>query len=77
MHSSRMRTVRSSSRLSGGGCLPQCMVGYPLGADTPGSRHCPPGADTPKQQTPPGSRHPHSGTRHPHPSVDRQMPVKT
>ena len=47
MHSSRMRTVRSSSRLSWGGCLPQCMLGYqptpqqtPLGADPPPrSRH--------------------------------------
>ena len=41
----------------GGGCLPQCMLGYiPLGADTPP----PPGADTlPPEQTPPtGSRHP-------------------
>ena len=29
MHSSRMRTARSSSRLLGGGaCLPQCMLGY-------------------------------------------------
>ena len=30
MHSSRMRTARSSSHLLGG-CLPQCMLGYPLG----------------------------------------------
>ena len=30
----------------GGGGLPQCMLGYP-----------PPGADTPPEQTPPGSRH--------------------
>ena len=29
MHSSRMRSARSSSRLLGGGaCLPQCMLGY-------------------------------------------------
>ena len=28
MHSSRMRTVRSSSRLPGGGCLPQYILGY-------------------------------------------------
>ena len=35
MHSSRMRTARSSSRLLGGGCLPQCMMGYPPGLDTP------------------------------------------
>ena len=45
---------------TGGGCLPQCMLGYtpPPGADTP-----PPGADTPQEQnpreqdTPPRSRH--------------------
>ena len=47
MHSSRMRTVRSSSRLSRGG-LPQCR------ADTPRSRH-PPGT---RPDTPAGSRHP-------------------
>ena len=38
MHSSRMRTVRSSSRLRGGGAvLPQCMLGYtpPLDLNTP------------------------------------------
>ena len=28
MHSSRMRTVRSSSHLPGKGGLPQCMLGY-------------------------------------------------
>ena len=28
MHSSRMRTVRSSSHLPGEGGLPQCMLGY-------------------------------------------------
>ena len=62
----------------GGGCLPQCMLGYtspgskhpPPEADTPScprSRHpweqTPPGADTPWEQTPPGSRYPRS--RHP------------
>ena len=31
MHSIRIRTASSSSRLLGGGCLPQCMLGYPLG----------------------------------------------
>ena len=31
MHSSRMHTARSSSRMLGGGCLPQCMLGYPPG----------------------------------------------
>ena len=36
-----------------GGCLPQCMLGYSHGADTPGSRN-PLGADTPpREQTPP------------------------
>ena len=50
---------------SGGGCLPQCMLGYtppgpgrtpPPEQTPPGSRH-PLAADTPQQQTPPGSRH--------------------
>ena len=44
-----------------GGCLPQCMLGYPPGADTPQSRH-PPRADTPPEQTPPQSRHPQEQT---------------
>ena len=70
MHSSGMRTVRSSSRLSRGG-LPQCMLRYqpppPPGAaprtrHPPGSRPSPPGADppgpgTPREQTP-QTRHP-------------------
>ena len=54
--------------LTGGGCPPQCMLGYypqsrlspaahPLEADTPR-------ADTPWEQTPPWSRHP-PGSRHP------------
>ena len=49
--------------LMGGGCLPQCMLGYP---HLPWSRHPP--ADTPHQsrhtpleQTPPWSRHPPPG----------------
>ena len=64
MHSSRMRTARSSSRLGGWGSLHQA----PPGAGTPR-----PG--TPKDQTPPRSRHPREqappweqappGTRHP------------
>ena len=41
----------------GGGCLPQCMLGY----HTP---H-PPGADTPWSRHPPGSRHPPTQSRHP------------
>ena len=31
MHSNRMRTAHSSNHLLGRGCLPQCMLGYPLG----------------------------------------------
>ena len=46
MHSSRMRTVRSSSHPRGS----------PLGAGTP------PGADPPDQAPPPGSRPPRPGT---------------
>ena len=54
-----------------GGCLPQCMLGYPprvdtpLGADTPAqeqtpprSRHTPPEQTPPPEHTPPQSRHP-------------------
>ena len=49
---------------TGGRCLPQCMLGYPPGADTPQGRHHPPeqtsplgtdtplGADTPRADTP-------------------------
>ena len=57
MHSSRMRTVHSSSRLSQGG-LPQCMLGYHPREQTPRAdpldqAHLPPGPDTPPpQQTP-------------------------
>ena len=48
----------------GGGCLPQCILGYPPRADTPS------GADTPRSRHPPGSRHPPReqtlpGSRHP------------
>ena len=63
MHSSRMRTVRSSRRLLEGGCLPQCILGYTppwvwtwtppppvLGLDPPG-----PGPGHPLgRHTPPG-----------------------
>ena len=57
-----------------GGCLPQCMLGYPpppsrhpqdqppRNQAPPGSR--PPRADTPQEQTPPRTRHPPS-SRHP------------
>ena len=60
------------------GCLPQCMLGYPLGADTsppgvdtPRSRHPLPRPDTPfpRPDTAPGTRHPPGPdtpwTRHP------------
>ena len=80
MHSSRMRTVRSSSRLRGGeGGLPQCMLGYPppgpghpQGLDPPG-RHPPgPGPGRPSWADSPGSGHPPgTGPGHPlgrHPS---------
>ena len=80
MHSSRMRTIRSSSRLLRGGvCLSACWDTHPpgLGLDTP-TRPDPPtsplgqGLDTPGQtpNLPPGS-----GPR-PYP-VDRQTRVKT
>ena len=54
MHSNRMRTIRSSSRLFRGG-LPQCILGYqpPPGPDhTPRSRHRPPPKQTPPDQAP-------------------------
>ena len=39
---------------TGGRCLPQCMLGYPPGADTPQGRHHPPRADiTPQSRHPP------------------------
>ena len=84
MHSSRMRTIRSSSRLSRGGGLPQCMLGYQPPpppdqaptprADTPPDQtppgpDTPLGADTPPEQTPPRDQSPHP--------VDRHTPVKT
>ena len=54
MHSSRMRTVRSSSRLSGGG-LPQCMLGYQPPPDQAHTSpdQAPPWEHTPPEQTPP------------------------
>ena len=92
MYSSRMRTVRSSSRLlgRGGGCLPQCMLGYTpllgLGLKTPpgyGPRHPPgPGPGPPRHGPghPPGQTPnlpPGPGPRQPPPPVDRQTRVKT
>ena len=60
MHSSRMRTARGSSHPRGGGCLPQCILGYthPLGVglETPrcGPGDPPPGVglETSPDQTP-------------------------
>ena len=52
MHSSRMHTVRNSSRLLAGGC--------PLGAGTPPPRtRSPRSRHPPRSRNPPGSRHPH------------------
>ena len=62
MHSSRMRTVRSSSRLSRGVCLSDCRD-----TNQPLPRH-PPGADTPSRKqtpTPLGSKHPPGADTHP------------
>ena len=55
----------------GGGCLPQCMLGYqPLhpGHGTPWSRQ-PPGSRPPREQTPP------SQSRHPYP-LDQAPPSR-
>ena len=49
--------TRVCDSVNGGGGLPQCMLGYPPGADTPQSRP-PLGLDPPPEQTPPWSRHP-------------------
>ena len=64
MHSSRMHTVRSSSRLSRGGSA-SVHAGIPK---PPGTNH-PPRSRTPLEQEPPQG----AGT----PPVDRQTPVKT
>ena len=55
MHSSGMRTIRSSSHLSRGVCLSACWDTTPLGADTPE-------ADTPKADTPADQAPPRLGT---------------
>ena len=47
---------------TGGGGLPQCMLGYTPPDQTPRSRH-PPGPNPPRADTPPGTRPPWS--RHP------------
>ena len=63
----------------GGGCLPQCMLGYtPQEQTPPGSRHppgadTPLGADTPREQTPPrADTHPQEQT---HP-LSRHLPLE-
>ena len=61
MHSSRMHTIHSSSHLSRGGGLPQCMLGY---QPPPRTRH-PPGADPLDQaHTPRPGTHPPCGQPH-------------
>ena len=64
MHSSRMRTVRNSSRLlSGGVSTPPPRSRYPLPEQTPPEHAPPPGAGAPQEQaTPPGADHPGAGT---------------
>ena len=64
MHSSGMRTICSSSRLSWGG-LPQCMLGYqppgrrpPDQAPGPGTPRTPPPEQTPLIAHTPETRHP-------------------
>ena len=65
MHSRRMRTIRSSNRLSRGwggvgGCLPQCMLGY-----QPPLEQAPlPREQTPRDQAAPRSRHSPRGQTH-------------
>ena len=57
MHSSRMRTVRNSSRLHSGGLHTPPAAGTPP-EQTPQSRHIPLGADAPLEQTPRGTGSP-------------------
>ena len=62
MHSSGMRTIHCSSRLSQG-ALPHCMLGYlpPPGADPPDKappRPAHPGSRHPPEQTSPQTMHP-------------------
>ena len=61
----------------GGGCLPQCMLGYhtpwehtpPPGADPPWNRH-------PPEQTPPWGRHPPGGDTPPEQTPPRADPPR-
>ena len=63
----------------GGGCLPQCMLGYPAGPGTfppggrpPQTRHTPPGGRPPRtRHTPLGGRPPWPGTPPPSPPGGR------
>ena len=47
-----------------GGCLPQCMLGYPPRSRPPRDQAPPPGAD-PQEQTPPPGTRPTPRSRHP------------
>ena len=64
----------------GEGCLPQCMLGYPLLEQTPPQEQTlplPPLEQTPPEQTPPGSRPPQEQTPPPgadHPPGTRHTP---
>ena len=46
--------VKNSVHRRGGGCLPQCMLGY---TTPPGPGHTPPEQTPPQTRHPPGSRH--------------------
>ena len=68
-----------------GGCLPQCMLGYPP-EQTPLEQTPPRNRHPPEQTPPPGSRHPQSrhspGSRHPQsrhtpPSPEQTSPQET
>ena len=70
MHSSRMRTVRSSSYLLGGrGCLPECILGYTPWAWawtwTPPEPRPGPGHPPAPPRSGPVTRRPWAWTHHP------------
>ena len=72
MHSSMMRTTRSSSRLLGeAGCMPQCMLGYPPGCG-PGGNPLGVGLETPSRCGP--GDPPGVGLETPHPGQTPQLP---
>ena len=64
MHSSRMRTARSSGR-PGGISTRHPPGAYPPGPGTPPGLGIPPGPSTPGTKHPPRNRHPPCGQRHP------------